>query len=404
METNERDYSMVAIAIVCALAALFTTLFLATMPFNRPVVARRDFITYWATGRQLARHGDPYDPAALIQIEKEAGFTGGKPYFMRNVPWALPLALPLGYLDPQLAALPWSLLMLGLLIASVRMVWTMIGRSGIGRAGSHLDWLGYCFPPALFCVILGQTSILLLFGLVLFLRLHRTHPFAAGAALWFCSLKPHLFLPFGVVLLAWIAVTRSYRILAGSVTALAAGAALTAWIAPHAFAQYAYYVHTSVMTREFTACLGDVLRDSVNPSAEWLAFVPAELGCAWALIYFWPRRHAWNWLSDGSMMVLVSLLVAPFGWIFDQSLAIPAILVGAARTSSRLLLTALAAIYFLIEFEVNRFDLNSRAYLWCAPAWVAWFVLAQATARRSASLPQAAVALDESCTGSSSRA
>jgi len=382
MGNNERDYSTVAIAIACALAALFTVLFLSTMPFNRAVVARRDFITYWATGRQLARHGDPYDPAALSKIEKDAGFEGGTPYFMRNVPWALPLALPLGYFNPQVAALPWSLVMLGLLIASVRMVWTMTG-----RAGSHLDWLGYCFPPALFCVILGQTSILLLFGLVLFLRLHRTHPFAAGAALWLCSLKPHLFLPFGVVLLAWMVVTRSYRILAGALTALAAGAAITAWIAPHAFGQYAYYVRTSVMTREFTACFGDLLRDSINPAAEWLAFVPAALGCAWALGYFWTRRHAWDWLEDGSLLVLVSLLVAPFGWIFDQSLAIPAILVGAARTSSRVVLTAMAGMYLLIEFEVNRFDLNSRAYLWCAPAWVVWYWVARrASVRESADL------------------
>lgn len=368
MVNNERDYSMVAIAVACALAALFTILFLCIMPFNRGLVAKRDFITYWATGRQLAQHGDPYDPAALTKIEKDAGFESGTPYFMRNVPWALPLALPLGFFSPQVAALPWSLLMLALLMASVRMVWTMIG-----RPASHLDWLGYCFPPALFCVILGQTSILLLFGLVLFLRLHRTHPFAAGAALWLCTLKPHLFLPFGVALLAWIAMTRSYRILAGAATALVAGAAVTALIAPHAFAQYAYYARTSVMTHEFTACLGDVLRDSVNPSAEWLAFVPAMLGCGWALVYFWRRRYTWNWLEDGSLLVLVSLLVAPFGWIFDQSLAIPAILIGAARTSSRLALTILAAIYLLIEFQINHFSLNSRAFLWCAPAWVVWY-------------------------------
>lgn len=376
---GERDYSMVAIAIACALAALFTVLFLGTMPFNRSVVAKRDFITYWATGRQLGQHGNPYDPAALNKIEKDAGFEGGAPYFMRNVPWALPLALPLGYFNPQVAALPWSLLLLGLLVASVRMVWTITGRTG-----SHLDWLGYCFPPALFCVILGQTSIFLLFGLALFLRLHRTHPFAAGAALWFCSLKPHLFLPFGVVLLAWVVVTRSYRVLAGALTALAAGAAITESIAPGAFGQYAYYVRTSVMTHEFTACLGDVLRDAVNPAAEWLAFLPAVLGCAWALNYFRQRRHTWDWLENGSLLVLVSLLVAPFGWIFDQSLAIPAILVAASRTSSRALLTVLAGMYLLIEFEVNHFALHSKAYLWCAPAWVVWYWLARMSAREPA--------------------
>ncbi len=50
------------------------------------------------------------------------------------------------------------------------------------------------------------------------------------------------------------------------------------------------------------------------------------MGCIWALAYFWPRRRSWDWFENGSLLVLVSIFVAPFGWIFDQSLAIPAIL------------------------------------------------------------------------------
>jgi Glycosyltransferase family 87 len=381
-----RDFSLIFMAIACALAALFTILFLCTLPFSRAVVAKRDFITYWAAGHQLVHHADPYNAAALDVLERNAGFTGGTPYFMRNVPWGLPLALPLGYFSPQAAALPWSLLMLGLLIASVHMVSSMLDRPA-NNLGAQLAWIGYCFPPALDCVLLGQTSILLLFGLVLFLRLHRGHPFAAGAALWLCSLKPHLFLPFGVVLLVWLVVSRNYRIIAGAATAMAAGALLTTLIDPTAWRDYAHYMRTSVVTHEFTACLGDVIRDSINPGQEWLAFIPALLGCAWALAWFWPRRHVWDWLEDGSLLILVSLIVAPFGWIFDQTLAIPAILLAAARNTSRLLLASLAVIYLLVEFQVNRFDMHSKAYLWIAPAWLVWFVLARIKSRQPAAVP-----------------
>src|SRR6185437_9593491 len=122
---------------------------------------------------------------------------------------------------------------------------------------------------------------------------------------------------------------------------------------------------------------------------EWLAFVPAVFGCAWALAWFWPRRHNWNWLEDGSLLILVSLFVAPFGWIFDQTLAIPAILLMAARNTSRLLLAALAVIYLLVEFEVNRFDMHSKAYLWIAPAWLVWFVLARVQSRKAIPEPAA---------------
>jgi hypothetical protein len=379
---TEYDYSVILVAIACALAILYTVLFLAILPFDRQIVSRRDYIVYWATGRQLMHHQNPYDPAALSHIEHDAGFKGPASYFMRNTPWALPLALPLGYFGAQVAALPWSLIMLGLLAISVRSLWKLLG-----QPGRHLDWLGYCFPPALFCVILGQTSVILLFGFVLFLRFHKSRPFAAGAALWLCTIKPHLFFPFVLVLLVWIFLSRSYRILAGSLTAMAVGSVLAALVDPAAWSQYFYYVHTSDLTREFTACFGDVLRDAVNPSAEWLAFVPAILGCIWALLYFWPRRHTWDWLENGSLLILVSLLVAPFGWIFDQSLALPAVMVAAKRTSSRLVLSALAIIYILIEIEVNRFDLHSTAYLWTAPAWLIWYLIARASARETNASP-----------------
>ncbi len=381
----EYDFSVPFIAIACALAIVYTTAFLAYLPFRPDIVARRDFIVYWATGQQLVHHRNPYDPGAVNQIERDAGFKGGASYYMRNTPWALPLAYPLGYFSAQASALPWSLVMLALLVASVRLVWRMLG-----QPGRHIDWLGYCFPPALFCVILGQTSVLVLFGLVLFLRLHKSQPFAAGASLWLCSIKPHLFFPFVLVLLVWIFVSRSYRVFAGGVTSMALGGAITFLIDPSAWSQYFYYMRTSTITHEFTACLGDVLRDRINPNAEGLAFVPAIFGCVWAVAYYWPRRHNWDWLEHGSLLVLVSLFVAPFGWIFDQSLAMPAILVGAARTSSRLLLSILAIFYILIEIQINRFELHSAAYLWIAPAWLVWYLLARASARVPGAIPIAA--------------
>ena len=370
---DEFDFSVPLFAISCALAIVYTAVVLVSLPSGRELVAKRDFIVYWATGQQLAHHRNPYDPIALKQIEREGGFTGGGAYFMRNTPWALPLALPLGYMSAQTAALPWSLLMLGLLVAAVRILWKIVG-----PAGSHLDWLGYCFPPALACVDIGQTSIILLFGLALFLRFHRARPFTAGAALWLCTIKPHLFLPFALVFLLWIVASRSYRILAGGMAAMLVDNTITACIDPSAWSQYAHYVRTSDMTREFTSCFGDVLRDAVNPSAEWIAFVPAMLGSIWALVYFWQRRHAWDWIENGNSLMLVSLIVAPFGWIFDQTLAIPALLFAAPRTSSRALLSVLALLYIAIEVQLFRFDSHSLANLWNAPAWLAWYLFARA--------------------------
>jgi len=383
------DFADLMIGLACGLAMLSTLLVLGAMPFLPGLSGGRDYIIYWATGQQLAHHGNPYDAAIMRQYEHAAGFEGAPSLvnYMRNPPWALPLALPLGYVGARAAALPWSLLMLALLAISVRILWRMFG-----RPGTHLDWLGYCFPPALLCVIMGQTSLLVLLGFVLFLRLQRTRPFWAGAALWFCLLKPHLLAPFGVVLLVWIAASRSYRVLAGLASALAASCALTTAIDPAAWGQYLHWARTSGISTEFLPCMSVALRNAIDPGTAWIAFVPCALGCAWALVHWWQRRARWDWLDHGVLVVLVSMLVAPYAWFYDQSLALPALLYGAAKTQSRMLLAALAGIYMMVLLQPLYTKPESGWYVWPAVAWVGWYWLARRGTETPVSSPQFPVA------------
>ncbi len=367
------DLAELASALAVALAIAMTSLFLAVLPLIHHLAVSRDFVVYWATGQQLVHHGNPYDATAMGQTEHGAGFDGKGVYYMRNPPWSLPLALPLGFMSARVAALPWSLFILGLLIWSVRMLWKMFG-----TPGTHLEWLGFCFPPALICVIAGQTAIFLLLGLVLFLRLYAKHPFWAGAALWFCTLKPHLLLPFAVVLLLWIVLTRSYRIALGAIAAIAASCAVTELLDPHAWSQYSHWAHNSGIANEFIPCLSVMLRNAINPATHWLVFVPALAGCAWALVYFWPRRHAWDWLEHGNLVLLVSVFVAPYCWLWDHSLAIPALLYGVARTTSRSMIAVLALLFVALIVQPFAFQvgLNSKLFLWPAAAWLLWYVVA----------------------------
>lgn len=378
---NRPDFAELIIAIACGMAITSTALFLGVMPMVRHLAGARDYVVYWATGQQLVHHANPYDPVAMGELERGAGFDGKRgSYYMRNPPWALPLALPLGYIGPRVAALPWSLLMLAILIGCVRVIWKLFG-----RPGTHLEWLGYCFPPALQCVIMGQTSLFLLLGLVLFLRLHRTRPFWAGVSLWLCTLKPHLFVPFGVALLLWIVVSRSYRVLAGALAAIAASCVITWLIDPAAFTQYAHWAHTSGIANEFIPCFAVELRNLIDPSAKWLVSVPAIPGSIWAVVYFWRRRDRWDWLEHGNALVLVSILVAPYCWIYDQSLAMPALMFAAWRSSSRTVVAVLALLYIWLEIQpFYTVGLHSAWYLWPAPAWLSWYIYARRAESRAA--------------------
>ena len=342
----------------------------------------RDFISYWASGKQLVDHANPYAPEAISALEHAEGLNVHDTLVMRNPPWALPFAYPLGFVGVRWGAILWSLLVLGCLFLSVRWVCQLYG-----DPAKTLRWLALSFTPALICFLTGQTSMFLLIGLVLFLRLHKTRPFAAGAALGLCALKPQFFLPFALVLLVWIVVTRSYRILAGGMTTMAACSLITTWIDPAAWSQYAYYVHHSSMTREFTGYPSELLRDSIHPAWEWLAFVPAILACIWALAWFWPRRHAWDWIEQGSLLMLVSLVVAPFGWIFDQSVAIPALVHGARTTRSRTVLAVLAIAILAMDVEFCLVRVPSPYWLWTTPAWLVWYLFARASSREQGAMP-----------------
>lgn len=375
---REYDIAEFAIALVSGLALAITALFLCVAPLTGNIAGARDFVVYWATGQQLVHHANPYDVDGMMRIERGAGLPGEYGVlFMRNPPWALPLTLPLGLVGVRFGALLWSVALLACSWVSVRMVWQMHG-----RPSKLLNFLGYSFAPALVCLIVGQTSLFALVGLVLFLRLHGTRPFLAGMSLWLCALKPHLFLAFGVVLVAWVVVTGCYKILLGAATALAASCGAAWWIDATAWTDYARMMRTYGIEMEFIPCWSVVLRLWTSPHTIWLQYLLPAVGCGWAVVYFWKRRRTWDWLKDGSVLMLVSVLSAPYCWLFDQAVAIPALLHGAYFTGSRVLLALLAAMSLLIEIEmVCGVKLPSALYLWTAPAWLVWYLFAVAKAR-----------------------
>jgi hypothetical protein len=388
MPRSLRAASQYAVVVVCTLIFLFTAACIVALTITGSGLGKRDFISYWAAAHQLAQHRDPYSSDEVFALERAHGLGDNtREIIMRNPPYALASVLPLERLQPRAGFLLWSLLLLACLIASVRMLWTLHG-----RPRGHLELLGYSFAPALACILLGQTSLFALLGLVLFLKLYRQRPFLAGAALWLCALKPHLFLPFALVLLVWIVVTRSYAILAGVALTLAASCFAVYVIDPAAWQQYHALMQSWGIQQEYIPCLAIALRFAVRPAALWLQYLPAALACVWSLFYYGRNRANWNWLEHGSLLLMVSLVAAPYSWFTDQSILIPAILSAAWLTRSRaaiaLLALGSAAIELAVFFHVS---MHAPAFLWSAPAWFAWYLYATHTANPTvteSALPQ----------------
>ena len=383
---EHRDFAEFAITLVALLALLLAILFFAVSAAGK-LAASRDFVSYWATGWQLVHHASPYDRDAISALEHSAGLNGKAVLMMRNPPWALPLAYPLGFLPLRVAGVLWSLFLLACLIISILLV-----RELHGSPPNRIHWLGFAFTPAIICLTMGQTSLIALLGFVLFLRFHRSLPFAAGAALWLCALKPHLFLPFAAALALWIVYSRSYKLLAGFAVALALSCTAAFCIDPQAWTGYIGMMRSPAVENDVIPCLADAMRHWLFPQATWLQYLPAALCSVWALFYFWRRRAAWDWIANGSLLMLVSLVAAPYCWFYDQCLAIPAVLNGAYATHSRKLLAALTLLILLADIEICNVPVISSLYLWTAPAWLVWFYISRSSlgSGESRSLPATA--------------
>ena len=362
-----------ACVLVCTLLFLLTSMSLLTVAFHGHQPGTRDYIEYWASGQQLVHHRNPYDATAVLQLERAHGLSDHiLPLVMGNAPPALLLTLPLGFLSARVGEILWMLMLFGAFLASVSII-----ADSIAPGSQRVKVLGYSFAPALVCVEVGQMALLVLLGLAIFLRFHKKYPMAAGAALWLCLLKPQLFLPFGLVLCAWIWTSRQYRVLAG--VAISSGVSSAAiWIVdPRCWSQYRGMMQLMRYDRAAIPCLTVALRDIV-PGMPLLQYLPALLACVWAVVYFWKRRDRWDWTDHGSALILVSLLVAPYTWFVDQCVALPALLRGAAIVRSRTMIATLALASAVIEFaSLLKYDLmHSKFYFWTTPFYLAWFLVA----------------------------
>jgi hypothetical protein len=360
-----------SIASVAGIALAIVTLYIFAVPFAGKLGASRDFVSYWAAGRLLLHRANPYDPNAVSALEHSHGLDPRAVLVMRNPPWALPLTLPIGLLSLRIAGILWTLILLACLLLAVRIVHQLHG-----SPANRIHWLGFAFTPCWICLTMGQTSLLALLGLVLFLRLHLRRPFVAGAALWLCALKPHLFLPFAAALAAWIAVSRSYRLLAGAAAALALSSLTVSLIDPSAWRNYLAMLRSPAVENDLIPCIPGILRQSLFPNAVWPQVLPIGLCCIWALIYFWRRRASWDWTAGASPLILISLLFAPYCWFYDQCLAMPSLLFGAYAARSRNPVVALALLILAADFEICFVKVASPFWLWTAPAWLIWFLLA----------------------------
>lgn len=362
------------VAAVAILAACFSfVLAVYALTVTDKDAGRGDFVEYWAAGQQLAHGANPYDVPAMLRLERAVGRDADKPKFTLSPPIVLLLAFPLGFTTAKIGLICWMMVLNACLFTSILLLW-MLER----RPDSVVHWLSYFFPPALATLMAGQIGMFILLGLVLFLYFYDSHPVIAGAVLLPCALKPHLFVPFSMVLLLWIVDQKAYPILVGFSAALVAAMALTLCLPTPVWVEYFEMMRRESALHQFVPTLSVAFRYAIDRNAVWLQFLPQIAGSIWAVWYFCTHRKRWTWMEEGSLVLLVSVVCAPYSFLCDEVVLLPAVVSAeyrAVRSHRSLIPIGLIAGLALVElYTWGR--MSSPFYVWTAPAWLGWYLYA----------------------------
>lgn len=373
------------IILVVALFALLAWFLASHQQQIRTSVTARDSIQYWAAGKFLVHHQDPYSVSNVLALERSQGYAADRPLVLRNPPWSLWMVLPLGLLNSYWAWAVWLAVLLASLVLSMRISWRLYG-DGI-RPPTVFLLAGYLFAPIAACLAAGQFGIVLLLGIVLFFSLEEQHPMLAGAVLLIPFAKPHLFTLLWPILAIWVATRKKWSLAGSFALACLSAVAIALAFDPAVFRHYREMLHQASIQNEFIPALSGVIRMIFFRRFFWAQFLPMVAGFLWSGWYYRKNCRIWSWKEHGPALLVVSVLTTPYAWIADEAILLPAILQGVLwvyRAKAKLTLWSQLAIFIfacldglLLLILRAKIPFATGIYFWSSLVWVSWYSYAQ---------------------------
>jgi hypothetical protein len=381
--SNERPLYYQVLVLIILVIGLVIFLWLAMQKLSSPsFLFFDDFVEYWSAGRLNLTGGNPYDPEQLTPIQLQTGRINGIPIMMWNPPWTLTLVMPLSWLPYSIARLLWFLLHIVILFLCLTYAWSLFGGDPDYK---WVSWLvGFSFGPLLHVLRAGQIGLFLLLAVVGFFYFHeRGKEGWAGASLVLLTIKPHVLYLFLLAVFLWSVDRRKWKVILGGAVAflLLLG---TAWgINPALLRQY-YYATTHYPPEQWaTPTLGAVLRLLFGVEHFWLQFVPSGLGALWLFFYWQQHREHWCWQKQLPLVILVSTMTAAYGWTFDHTASILAIVPVAILVlredwqTGKLAKIGLLLAYVAFAGVAMFSSLEQQWYWWMAPFLLIWYLVAR---------------------------
>jgi len=353
----------------------------------RPEVLADDYVEYWAAGRLNLGGGNPYAADQLLPLERAAG-RKTEVLLMWNPPWTLALAMPLALFSYPISRLMWFILSIAMILMATNWTWMLLGGSNQKR------WLAsaiaFSFFPTIIVLRIGQIGPLLLLGVAGFLHFeHNKRYWLAGAFAALLAIKPHLLYLVCISVLVWSIGRRRWGILGGGAIVLLSATLTAMMFNSYVITQYLSATMADSPLVWMTPTFGSLLRWLLGFERKWLVFIPMMAGIFWLGLYGLRHRLDWLWVDRIPLLLLVSVVSAPFGWSFDQVVLIPVLLQAMIQLfdTSRGRIVYCAIVTYL-AINIAAFAIHARFndfwQLWLAPVLLIWYLLTQRWSRHAA--------------------
>lgn len=349
--------------ILLSLAGVYLLLCTIPKPFSGQTT-KVDFQVYWAATYLLSKSENFSDPEQLFELQHElTGWDEETPQSRMtwNPPWLLAFLLPLTWLPFERASWVWFVNNILMVLGSVVLLWQLYAQT----AKTQLRvWLGivlaFLFIPTLTTLFIGQISTLILSGLVGFWYCWRREwAVPAGIFLALTTIKPHLVYLALPILLLELLGQRQWRILATFGLTLFLGTLVVFSLRPTFLGEYLTTFLWGNVSQRTVPTLGFALAQLTGQSQfrfMALLILPIVL-LVWERVR---RRGPTDWHVWLPILVILSVITAPYGWSFDQVVLLVAVQPIMVWLVAGELGRVPAGIILLLYLVINALAFNQR--------------------------------------------
>ena len=334
-----------------------------------PFLFGYDFYFIWSAGALVHRGLNPYDMelyrAQLAAIGWPATETPLPHPHPINTVWLYWL---LALLPFKVSLVVWSVVSLAIIVwCAVSVAKTLECRDALSLR--MIAFAAVLFPPTLGHLIWGQMNVMILAGLVIFARYWRDKSYCrAGVGLSLTLFKPHILIPFFVVLTVWELSHRRIALLAGCGIGLALQIAASLVVAPDCLVWYSD-AFDGISSQLLRVC-GATVAQQVECACRVMYFKPTLLVMG-SLVAIWlVRRLGYSLESMLCVVVPLSVCVAPYAWMHYFVVLVPCFVwllgrFGTYVSESRLLyaITGVAAVCLPLILDAH------LQIVWVAFSW-----------------------------------